>query len=52
MFTDFRPKFVKREAELGAEADRAVAAWAASVRDRTFPGPEHVFADDAPAPRG
>lgn len=52
MFSDFRPKFVKREAELGAEADRAVAAWAASVRDRTFPGPEHVFADDAPAPRG
>jgi len=44
MFTSFRPKFVRRYAELGAEADRAIAAYAADVRARRFPGPEHVFA--------
>lgn len=48
LFTAFRPKFVKRYAELGTEADRAIAAYAAEVRARTFPAPEHVFADDAP----
>lgn len=44
-FTDFRPKFVKRYAELGRDAERAVSAYAAEVRDRRFPGPEHVFAE-------
>lgn len=48
LFGDFRPKFVKRYAELGAAADAAIAAYAADVRARTFPGPEHVFAEDAP----
>ncbi len=43
LFTAFRPKFVKRYAELGAEADRAIAAYAADVRARRFPAPEHVF---------
>ena len=43
LFTGFRPKFVKRYAELGAEADRAIAAYAAEVRARRFPAPEHVF---------
>ncbi|KAB2882087.1 MAG: 3-methyl-2-oxobutanoate hydroxymethyltransferase [Albidovulum sp.] len=43
LFTAFRPKFVKRYAELGAEADRAIAAYAAEVRARRFPAPEHVF---------
>lgn len=43
IFTDFRPKFVKRYAELGGEADAAVAQYAAEVRERRFPGPEHVF---------
>lgn len=43
IFTDFRPKFVKRYAELGREADAAVALYAAEVRERRFPGPEHVF---------
>lgn len=47
IFTDFRPKFVKRYAALGEEADKAIAAYAAEVRDRRFPGPEHVFADAA-----
>jgi 3-methyl-2-oxobutanoate hydroxymethyltransferase len=46
LFTGFRPKFVKRYAELGAEADRAIAAYAAEVRARGFPGPEHVFGEE------
>ncbi len=45
MFTDFRPKFVKRYADLGAAADQAIATYAAEVRARAFPGPEHGFAD-------
>jgi 3-methyl-2-oxobutanoate hydroxymethyltransferase len=42
-FTDFRPKFVRRYAELGAEADQAIAAYAADVRERRFPAAEHLF---------
>ncbi|MFU0503841.1 3-methyl-2-oxobutanoate hydroxymethyltransferase [Pseudaminobacter sp. NGMCC 1.201702] len=45
MFTDFRPKFVKRYADLGREADAAIAAYAAEVRERRFPADEHVSAD-------
>jgi 3-methyl-2-oxobutanoate hydroxymethyltransferase len=52
LFTTFRPKFVKRYAELGTEADRAIAAYAAEVRARTFPAPEHVFGEEAPKGRG
>ena len=47
LFTAFKPKFVKRYAELGTEADRAIAAYAAEVRARTFPAPEHVFGEEA-----
>jgi 3-methyl-2-oxobutanoate hydroxymethyltransferase len=38
------PKFVKRFGELGPSIDAAVASYAAEVRDRTFPGPDHVYA--------
>lgn len=48
LFTPFKPKFVKRYADLGTEADRAIAAYAADVRARTFPAPEHTFGDEAP----
>ena len=48
LFTPFKPKFVKRYANLGADADRAIAAYAAEVRARTFPAPEHMFGDEAP----
>lgn len=48
LFTDFRPKFVKRYAELGRAADEAIAAYAADVRARVFPAPEHAFADALP----
>ncbi|MBP6736022.1 MAG: 3-methyl-2-oxobutanoate hydroxymethyltransferase [Rhodobacteraceae bacterium] len=48
LFTDFRPKFVKRYAELGKTADEAIAAYAAEVRGRQFPGDEHSFPDSLP----
>lgn len=48
LFTPFKPKFVKRYADLGTEADRAIAAYAAEVRARSFPAPEHTFGDEAP----
>jgi 3-methyl-2-oxobutanoate hydroxymethyltransferase len=48
MFTDFRPKFVRRYAELGKSAGEAIAAYAEDVRARRFPGPEHGFADETP----
>ena len=48
LFTDFRPKFVKRYVELGKTADEAIAAYAAEVRGRQFPGDEHSFPDSLP----
>lgn len=49
LFTEFRPKFVKRYAELGKTADEAIAAFAAEVRSRAFPAAEHSFPDVLPA---
>lgn len=46
-FVDFRPKFVKRYAELGEDADNAIAQYAAEVRSRQFPGLEHSFSNTA-----
>src|SRR5471030_211967 len=37
------PKFVKRYTQLGPSIDKAIADYAAEVRARTFPGPEHVY---------
>jgi 3-methyl-2-oxobutanoate hydroxymethyltransferase len=37
------PKFVKRYGELGPSIEAAVSAYAAEVRSRAFPGPEHVY---------
>ncbi|MDZ4086965.1 MAG: 3-methyl-2-oxobutanoate hydroxymethyltransferase [Tabrizicola sp.] len=48
LFTDFRPKFVKRYAELGKTADEAIATYAAEVRARSFPAAEHSFPDVVP----
>ncbi|MBS0564590.1 MAG: 3-methyl-2-oxobutanoate hydroxymethyltransferase [Proteobacteria bacterium] len=48
LFTPFRPKFVRRYADLGTEASRAIAAYAADVRARTFPAAEHLFGDEPP----
>lgn len=52
IFTDFRPKFVKRYAELGKQAEAAIAAYARDVRERRFPGAEHVFGDSPKAIKG
>lgn len=49
MFTAFRPKFVKRYAELGRTAEAAIEAFAEEVRERRFPAQEHVFSDTAPS---
>jgi len=37
-------KFVKRYAELGAQAEAAMASYATEVRDRSFPAAEHLYA--------
>ncbi len=51
VFGAFQPKFVKRYAALGQDAEAAIATYAEEVRARRFPGPEHVFADTAPEKR-
>jgi len=43
MFTDFKPKFVKRFASLGEQVRDMAAQYAEEVRERKFPGPEHVY---------
>lgn len=43
LFGTFKPRFVKRYAELGSEIEEAAARYAAEVRSRDFPGPEHIF---------
>lgn len=48
LFTDFKPKFVKRYADLGRAADEAIATFAAEVRARSFPDDDHSFADAIP----
>jgi 3-methyl-2-oxobutanoate hydroxymethyltransferase len=47
MFGDFKPKFVKRFAELADSARSAISSYASEVRARRFPGEEHVFGDIA-----
>jgi 3-methyl-2-oxobutanoate hydroxymethyltransferase len=43
MTVDRVPKFVKEYADLRGVISDAAARYAAEVRGRTFPGPEHVF---------
>lgn len=43
LFSDFQPKFVKRYAQLGDAVGAAAAEYAADVKARRFPGPEHCF---------
>jgi 3-methyl-2-oxobutanoate hydroxymethyltransferase len=43
MFDDFKPRFVKRFANLGNEIRRAVATYCSEVRDGTFPDAEHSY---------
>ncbi len=51
LFTEFTPKFVKRYAELAGPVSEAVGQYAADVRARKFPGPEHCFNGPAVAAR-
>jgi 3-methyl-2-oxobutanoate hydroxymethyltransferase len=39
----FNPKFLKRYGALGEAVRQAVRAYAAEVRDGSYPGPEHSF---------
>lgn len=39
----FRPKFLKRFAELGTTVREATAAWVEEVRTGTYPGDDHSF---------
>jgi len=41
--TELRPKFVKRFASLGEDAERALKAYRDEVRAGAFPGPEHGY---------
>ena len=43
LFTEFKPRFVKRYADLAPAIAAAAAAYAADVRARRFPGAEHVY---------
>lgn len=45
LFGTFTPKFAKRYARLGEQVQAAAAAYAADVRSRAFPAPEHCFLD-------
>lgn len=48
IFTAFKPKFVKRYASLRADGEAGIAAYAAEVRTRKFPAPEHIYATEDP----
>ena len=48
LFDAFKPKFVKRYADLASEARTAIRTYAAEVRARSFPAPEHVFSQEEP----
>jgi 3-methyl-2-oxobutanoate hydroxymethyltransferase len=43
MFTDFKPKFVKRFANLGEQVQEMAKEYADEVKSRKFPTPDHVY---------
>jgi 3-methyl-2-oxobutanoate hydroxymethyltransferase len=43
LYAEFTPRFVRRYAELAPLVSTAAEAYAADVRARRFPGPEHCF---------
>jgi 3-methyl-2-oxobutanoate hydroxymethyltransferase len=43
LFKMFTPKFVKVYADLGGEIEKTFKAYAADVKAKTFPGPEHCY---------
>jgi 3-methyl-2-oxobutanoate hydroxymethyltransferase len=48
LFTEFKPRFVKRYAELAPQISAAIDAYAGDVRERRFPGPEHTYGGGKP----
>ena len=52
LFASFKPKFVKRYAELGDVAAAAIATYADEVRQRRFPADQHVFGNVPSAKAG
>jgi 3-methyl-2-oxobutanoate hydroxymethyltransferase len=51
IFTDFKPKFVKRYATLADDISQAVATYAAEVRSRAFPSEDYCFAPKKGLPK-
>jgi 3-methyl-2-oxobutanoate hydroxymethyltransferase len=45
LFTEFKPRFVRRYADLAPAIAAAAAAYAADVRARRFPSAEHVYGE-------
>jgi len=43
LYPDFKPKFAKRYADLGAAAKTAIESYCREVRDGSFPAAEHTF---------
>lgn len=43
LFTDFKPRFVKRYANVAAIITEAIESYADDVRSRKFPAAEHLF---------
>ena len=43
LFTDFKPRFVKRYMDLGSGIAEAARLYSEEVRSGAFPGPEHCF---------
>jgi hypothetical protein len=48
MYSDVRPKFVKRFAELGEAVVRATQSYVTEVRSQAFPSAEHSFSGVSP----
>jgi 3-methyl-2-oxobutanoate hydroxymethyltransferase len=51
LFSGFKPRFVKRYAELGEGIAQAAKAYADDVRAGRFPAPEHCFGVNPPQKR-
>ncbi len=45
LLADFQPRFVKRYAELGRDAEAAIAGFADEVRRGVFPAQEHTYGE-------